>query len=135
MNWCAALFLFGAGCSLVIGFTEGRSTPDVSDKCTTLFRGCSLDKGVCVCDETVDCSNPYPYKDLIQCNKDIKGLLDKCRRDPCLHGQCVQAKHDLTRRWECSCAGSGFYGKKCEIKCPIYEKENLPVDYPSDCVY
>jgi len=132
MAW-SGLPLLVAISVVVFGLVTSRSTVN---QCNTTFRGCSIDKGLCVCSETVDCVNPYPYKDIHQCKKDIKGELDKCRREPCLHGQCVQAKHDEARRWECSCAGSGFYGKKCEKTCPEYENiEKLPSDYPSDCIY
>jgi len=126
----AAILLFGL---VLVGVAQSRGVKE--ETCGTTFQGCSVEKGECVCGELVDCTNPYPYKDLAQCTKDIKGLLDKCRREPCAHGQCVQTKQDLTRRWECACAGSGFYGRKCEIECPAYDKESLPVDYPSDCVY
>jgi len=116
-----------------IGLTQGRSA--ASNACDSQWSGCSVERGECVCGDSVACSNPYPYKDLAQCTKDIKGLLDKCRREPCVHGQCVQTRLDLTRRWECACAGSGYHGRKCELECPTYNKESLPVDYPSDCVY
>lgn len=41
--------------------------------CDTVFKGCSIEKGQCVCSQAVDCHNPFPYKDENQCMKDIKG--------------------------------------------------------------
>jgi len=117
------------------GAVSITGSESLDSPCSTTFKGCSIDKGVCVCEETIDCTNPYPYKDLHECKKDMKGELDKCRREPCTNGQCVQVKLDQSRRWECFCAGSGFYGKKCEKKCPPFDREKLPYDYPSDCVY
>jgi len=117
------------------GIVQSRVIDSASEDCDKRFKGCSIEKGECVCGEQVGCANPYPYKDQRQCIKDIKGELDKCKREPCEHGQCLQAKHDDARRWECFCSGSGFYGKKCEIKCPAYDKKHVTADYPSDCVY
>jgi len=124
---------------LLAGATAAPSKEEASEvskeKCSTLFSGCSVDSGECVCGETIDCQNPFPYKDIKQCKKDLKGLLDKCLREPCEHGQCVQAKKDQSRRWVCSCAGSGFYGKKCEIECPTYDEDKVEKGFPSDCIY
>lgn len=118
---------------VIVAFGIASGKPD--QKCSTVFKGCNIEKGQCVCGQTVDCQNPYPYKDESQCQKDIKGDLNKCKKDPCVHGQCVQSTHDHSRRWECSCSGSGYYGKKCELKCPPFDKAPLPGDYPTDCIY
>ncbi|ELU13634.1 hypothetical protein CAPTEDRAFT_224801 [Capitella teleta] len=103
--------------------------------CKTLHEGCNIERGQCACGSKQGCSSPYVYKNEHQCHKDLKGEYDKCKRHPCVHGQCVQMKQGGVRRWHCSCSGSGFYGKKCDIECPIADKDNLPVDFPTDCIY
>ena len=45
------------------------------EPCTTVYKGCKLQAGDCVCESTTACINPYPYINEHQCEKDISGIL------------------------------------------------------------
>ncbi|KAK2155167.1 hypothetical protein LSH36_247g03025 [Paralvinella palmiformis] len=128
------IFLLGVGYAKDSKKEFVRNEPE---PCTTVYKGCKLQAGDCVCESTTACINPYPYINEHQCEKDISGTLDKCRKDPCLHGQCVQVKKDDGyRKWECSCSGSGYFGRRCDKECPPLKKDDpIPENYPTDCIY
>lgn len=59
---------------------------------------------------TMKCFNTKSIRSL-----SFSGENDKCLiKEPCVHGQCVQVNLDGKRKWQCACAGTGFFGRKCE---------------------
>ncbi|KAI0218428.1 hypothetical protein LSAT2_029862 [Lamellibrachia satsuma] len=119
-------------CAAAAVLTAGRR----EIRCRTVFRGCRWETGHCKCGEAKQCNNPFPYESKHECILDAQGQGDRCKKDPCMRGQCVQAKTNGHRSWQCQCAGSGYYGIRCENKCPPGKKQNpLPKDYPVACIY
>lgn len=100
-----------------------------------MHKGCKVEKGECVCGRVAGCESPFPYNSHHQCSKDLQGNFNKCRRAPCENGVCVQIKKSGVRKWECSCSGSGYYGNRCQNKCPEMDVDPLALDFPTDCIY
>jgi len=96
------------------------------------FRGCIASVGKCKCLRTKACTNPFPYRSKNECKADVKGINDKCRNEPCVHGACVQTKLGTSRSWYCECAGTGYHGHRCQTLCPQHT-DPLPHDYPPAC--
>merc|ERR1711976_509446 len=126
---------FGLLVICLISLVLAKKRDNNTENCKTMHKGCRVEQGKCVCGHERGCISPFVYRNEHQCLKDLRGEYDKCKKHPCEHGQCVQAKMNGSRRWECSCAGSGFYGKRCQHECPPADADVLPSDYPSDCVY
>jgi len=111
---------------------RGNHTPG---HCKKTFHGCTIDEGKCVCSRAKGCTNPFPYKNMKECKGDQMGKRNVCLHDPCKNGECTQVIHNPKglRSYHCECAGSGYYGRRCQHKCP---KKTIPLprNYPPACV-
>lgn len=67
---------------------------------------------------------------------DIKGRTgDTCSSmsSPCLHnGVCIQVTQ--APGYRCRCDGTGFWGSRCQRKCPGKEETYLLTRFPYECV-
>ncbi|XP_055893106.1 uncharacterized protein LOC129927588 isoform X1 [Biomphalaria glabrata] len=91
--------------------------------CTQRFKGCKVNykERSCIEEEFVGCENPFPYKTKRECLRDFRGHGNICEyRKPCRNnGTCspiTTANH--VRTFKCECAATGYYGDRCEHKCP-----------------
>lgn len=64
----------------------------------------------------------------------IKGRSgDICSREPCLHrGVCTQISQ--APGYRCKCDGSGYWGGRCQRKCPDPEDGVYQGRYPHECI-
>lgn len=58
---------------------------------------------------------------------------DVCGREPCLHGGgCIQVS--VTPGYKCRCEGTGYWGMRCQRKCPNAEEQHFQGQYPYECI-
>ncbi|XP_038056367.1 contactin-associated protein-like 2 [Patiria miniata] len=101
-------------CLLVFSCFVLVATVVSSDCVKQEFSGCNRVGKQCVCSTETACDNPFSYRDVRRCRRALFG--DTCRKNNCENnGQCVQTKHDV---YLCKCEGTGYYGHRCETKCP-----------------
>ncbi|CAH0391923.1 unnamed protein product [Bemisia tabaci] len=95
--------------------------------------GCRIDNGECFC--ASGCYSEYRYSNREECRKALKGKkLDSCSRTPCLHqGTCSQTMKEPG--YKCRCEGTGYYGQRCEYRCPsLFSQSRSQNYYPYECV-
>ncbi|CAL1540706.1 unnamed protein product [Lymnaea stagnalis] len=91
--------------------------------CSQRFKGSRVDykERSCIEGEAVGCEDPFPYHNMRDCLKDFYGQSNVCEQvKPCKnHGVCSPILTDNhTRTFKCECASTGFYGDRCDKKCP-----------------
>ncbi|KAK7005248.1 hypothetical protein BgiMline_006811 [Biomphalaria glabrata] len=105
--------------------------------CTQRFKGCRVNykEHSCIEEEFVGCENPFPYKTKRECLRDFRGmasLLSTCPNEwqvmatfvnivnhaeiTALCSPITTSNHVPT--FKCECAATGYYGDRCENKCP-----------------
>lgn len=58
---------------------------------------------------------------------------DLCSRGPCLHrGVCIQITQ--TPGYRCRCEGTGYFGNRCQRKCPNAEESLMIGQFPYECI-
>lgn len=97
--------------------------------------GCRIQDRECLCG--VGCDIRYRYKTREACVASLRGRArDPCSKNPCKHeGVCTQRVEDPG--YSCHCAGTGYHGSRCELKCPNFHqasRDGLPADFPVDCI-
>ncbi|CAI9734619.1 zinc metalloproteinase-disintegrin agkistin isoform X1 [Octopus vulgaris] len=100
------------------------------------FKGCNIQNGRCVCSKVSDNINPFTYSNRAKCERDLKGEDWLCPKGRCKHGgRCCQIKRPGGRRtFKCECIATGYYGKRCERKCPKKNKKTRKA-YPMACIF
>lgn len=86
--------------------------------------GCRIDNGLCTC--AYGCRSEFRYKTKRECQDALKGRGNNvCVTSPCQHGSCTQISQ--MPGYKCRCEGTGFYGNRCQIRCPTEA-------YPVECI-
>ncbi|XP_059147323.1 protein lin-12-like [Physella acuta] len=103
--------------------------------CSRKFQGFKVDykKRSCVEGVAVGCENPFPYDNLKECMNDFNGKSNICERmKPCKNnGVCSPIMtENHTRTYKCECSNTGFYGKRCHIRCPKDLSAKAPKTLP-----
>ncbi|XP_005095776.1 uncharacterized protein LOC101862638 [Aplysia californica] len=92
--------------------------------CSRRFRGYFVDykRRTCVKKTAIGCHNPFPYQNRRECLNDFfYGRGNICEElKPCENdGVCSQVTtDDKGRTFKCECASTGFFGDRCEKRCP-----------------
>ncbi|XP_076071728.1 uncharacterized protein LOC143043200 [Mytilus galloprovincialis] len=121
--------------SLLYTTTNSNS---VDRNCNQLYEGWTIMENECTFREDIDnCQNPTMFNSLEDCQLELYGLVNYCSLpDVCRNnGFCVS-----TRTWygspayKCYCDGTGYYGKKCETRCPSARTFPRPRSFPVSCI-
>lgn len=120
--------------------------------------GCRIDNGACSC--SYGCKSEYRYATLRECTDALKVVFDYflcnfveypqykwvhyvvhvkgrsndlCSREPCQHrGVCIQITQ--APGYRCRCEGTGYWGNRCQRKCPNTEESLMMGQYPYECI-
>uniref|UniRef100_A0A8D9BJY5 EGF-like domain-containing protein n=1 Tax=Cacopsylla melanoneura TaxID=428564 RepID=A0A8D9BJY5_9HEMI len=94
-------------------------------------QGCRIADNTCICGKGL--YSEYRYSNREECMKALKGKLQNgCDGDPCYHGgRCTQTFQD-NKGYKCRCAGTGYYGKKCQFPCP--SNFESVASFPYECI-
>ncbi|XP_023218696.1 protein crumbs homolog 1-like [Centruroides sculpturatus] len=98
-----------------------------------LHHGCRIRDGECFCG--LGCDKKYRYETPEECHLALRGQLpDPCVKNPCKNkGICAQINE--RPMYQCSCAGTGYYGLHCETPCPnFHSSPELQTYYPASCI-
>ncbi|XP_055897738.1 scavenger receptor class F member 2-like isoform X2 [Biomphalaria glabrata] len=108
--------------NLGINFIRGVET--IEDYiCTQRFKECRVNYKECswIEEEFVGCENSFPYKTKRECLRDFRGHGNICEyRKPCRNnGNCSPiTTSNHIGAFKCESAATGYYGDRCENKCP-----------------
>lgn len=123
------------------------------------WNGCRIDNGACTCQ--FGCKSEFRYQTRKECFDALKVLVvfvflfsyfflisnnwnefliefqgrssDSCGSEPCQNkGNCIQISQSPGYR--CRCEGTGFWGNRCQRKCPIGEESFLVNPFPHECI-
>ncbi|GAB1604526.1 hypothetical protein Ahia01_000734100 [Argonauta hians] len=99
------------------------------------FKGCNIQNGKCVCGKVSDSINPYTYNRRSQCLRDLNGEDWLCPEGRCKHGgRCCQVRRPGGKRsFKCECIATGYYGRRCEKRCPKGKK--IRKAFPMACIF
>ncbi|NP_001233055.1 uncharacterized protein LOC100569781 precursor [Acyrthosiphon pisum] len=103
----------------------------VFESCDQSRQGCRIQEGQCLCGK--GCYSEYRYSNYEECYKALKGRrFDFCAQGPCNHnGVCVQTSQEPG--YKCRCAGTGYYGARCETKC-YGQNTTTKQEVPFECI-
>ncbi|GLV42734.1 Cadherin-N [Carabus blaptoides fortunei] len=93
--------------------------------------GCRIQSRVCSCG--FGCKSEYRYLTMKDCQDSLKGKrTDVCFNQPCMNGgSCIQISQFPGYR--CRCEGSGYYGQRCHISCPL-PGTHVRGAFPYECI-